>query len=62
MFAITGRTVGIEPLIGNSNAKFDGRKFNWIRHRECRIHDLPVLAIGLMMIRARHCCGRATDA
>jgi tripartite-type tricarboxylate transporter receptor subunit TctC len=28
--AITGRTVGIEPLIGNSNAKFDGRKFNWI--------------------------------
>jgi tripartite-type tricarboxylate transporter receptor subunit TctC len=30
VFAITGRTVGIEPLIGNSNAKFDGRKFNWI--------------------------------
>jgi tripartite-type tricarboxylate transporter receptor subunit TctC len=30
VLAITGRTVGIEPLIGNSNAKFDGRKFNWI--------------------------------
>jgi tripartite-type tricarboxylate transporter receptor subunit TctC len=30
VLAITGRTVAIEPLIGNSNAKFDGRKFNWI--------------------------------
>jgi tripartite-type tricarboxylate transporter receptor subunit TctC len=30
MFAITGRTIGIEPLIGNANAKFDGRKFGWI--------------------------------
>ena len=30
VFAITGRTASIEPLMGNSNAKFDGRKFNWI--------------------------------
>ena len=30
VFAITGRTIGIEPLIGNSNAKFDGRKFGWL--------------------------------
>jgi tripartite-type tricarboxylate transporter receptor subunit TctC len=29
-FAITGRTVAIEPLLGNKNAKFDGRQFNWI--------------------------------
>jgi tripartite-type tricarboxylate transporter receptor subunit TctC len=30
VFAITGRTVAIEPLIGNLNAKFDGRSFNWL--------------------------------
>jgi tripartite-type tricarboxylate transporter receptor subunit TctC len=30
VFAITGRTVAIEPLLGNKNAKFDGRQFNWI--------------------------------
>lgn len=30
MFAITGRTIGIEPLIGNLNAKFDGRKLGWL--------------------------------
>jgi tripartite-type tricarboxylate transporter receptor subunit TctC len=29
-FAITGRTAAIEPLLGNKNAKFDGRHFNWI--------------------------------
>jgi tripartite-type tricarboxylate transporter receptor subunit TctC len=29
-FAITGRTVAIEPLLGNKNAKFDAREFNWI--------------------------------
>jgi tripartite-type tricarboxylate transporter receptor subunit TctC len=29
-FAITGRTAAIEPLLGNANAKFDGRKFNWL--------------------------------
>ena len=29
-FAITGRTVAIEPLLGNKNAKFDARQFNWI--------------------------------
>jgi tripartite-type tricarboxylate transporter receptor subunit TctC len=30
VFAITGRTMAIEPLIGNSNAKFNGRKFSWL--------------------------------
>src|ERR1700681_4535835 len=30
VLAITGRTTAIEPLIGNANAKFDGRKFNWL--------------------------------
>jgi tripartite-type tricarboxylate transporter receptor subunit TctC len=30
VLAITGRTMAIEPLIGNPNAKFDGRKFNWL--------------------------------
>ena len=30
VFAITGRTIGIEPLIGNPNAKFDGRRFGWL--------------------------------
>jgi tripartite-type tricarboxylate transporter receptor subunit TctC len=29
-FAITGRTAAIEPLLGNKNAKFDGRHFNWL--------------------------------
>jgi tripartite-type tricarboxylate transporter receptor subunit TctC len=29
-FAITGRTAAIEPLLGNKNAKFDGRQFHWI--------------------------------
>ena len=29
-FGITGRTAPIEPLLGNANAKFDGRKFNWL--------------------------------
>jgi len=32
-----------EPLISNSNAKFDGRKFNWIGTAN-GIHDLPMLA------------------
>jgi tripartite-type tricarboxylate transporter receptor subunit TctC len=30
VLAITGRTMAIEPLIGNPNAKFDGRKFSWL--------------------------------
>jgi len=29
-FGITGRTAPIEPLLGNANAKFDGRRFSWI--------------------------------
>jgi tripartite-type tricarboxylate transporter receptor subunit TctC len=29
-FAITGRTFAMEPLIGNRNAKFDGRRFTWL--------------------------------
>jgi tripartite-type tricarboxylate transporter receptor subunit TctC len=29
-FAITSRTTAIEPLLGNRNAKFDGRLFNWL--------------------------------
>ncbi len=29
-FAITSRTAALEPLLGNPNAKFDARKFNWI--------------------------------
>src|SRR5262245_30510723 len=29
-FAITSRTTAIEPLLGNRNAKFDGRHFNWL--------------------------------
>jgi tripartite-type tricarboxylate transporter receptor subunit TctC len=29
-FGITGRTAAIEPLLGNANAKFDGRRFGWI--------------------------------
>ena len=29
-FAITGRTAAIEPLLGNKNAKFDGRQLSWI--------------------------------
>jgi tripartite-type tricarboxylate transporter receptor subunit TctC len=30
VFAITGRTVAIEPLLGNKNAKYDARKFSWL--------------------------------
>jgi len=29
-FAITSRTTAIEPLLGNRNAKFDGRQFQWL--------------------------------
>jgi tripartite-type tricarboxylate transporter receptor subunit TctC len=29
-FGVTGRTAPIEPLLGNANARFDGRKFSWI--------------------------------
>jgi tripartite-type tricarboxylate transporter receptor subunit TctC len=29
-FAITSRTAAIEPLLGNANAKYDGRRFGWI--------------------------------
>jgi tripartite-type tricarboxylate transporter receptor subunit TctC len=29
-FGITGRTAPIEPLLGQANAKFDGRRFSWI--------------------------------
>src|SRR5207244_13272338 len=29
-FAITSRTTAIEPLLGNRNAKFDGRQFRWL--------------------------------
>jgi len=29
-FAITGRTAAIEPLLGNANARYDGRRFGWI--------------------------------
>src|SRR4030081_2595450 len=29
-FAITSRTTAIAPLLGNRNARFDGRKLNWI--------------------------------
>src|SRR5262245_44715351 len=46
-FAITGRTVAIEPLIGNKNAKFDARAFNWMedpgRPQSVRV---PVRAAG----------------
>ncbi len=28
--AITSRTAAVEPLLGNPQAKFDGRQFNWI--------------------------------
>src|SRR5450432_3083020 len=30
VLGITGRTMAIEPLIGNRNAKFDGRAFSWL--------------------------------
>jgi tripartite-type tricarboxylate transporter receptor subunit TctC len=29
-FAITSRTTAIEPLLGNRNAKFDGRQLQWL--------------------------------
>ena len=41
-FAITGRTAAIEPLLGNKNARFDGRQFNWlgtanVEHTTCSL-------------------------
>jgi tripartite-type tricarboxylate transporter receptor subunit TctC len=30
VFAISARSVAIEPLLGNANAKYDARKFGWI--------------------------------
>jgi tripartite-type tricarboxylate transporter receptor subunit TctC len=29
-FAITGRTMAIEPLLGGANTKFDARRFGWL--------------------------------
>ena len=30
VFATTGRTAAIEPLLGNRQARFDAQKFNWL--------------------------------
>ncbi len=30
VFATTGRTAAIEPLLGNKQARFDAQKFNWL--------------------------------
>jgi hypothetical protein len=37
VLAITGRAMAIEPLIGNLNAKFDGREFSWLADNKISI-------------------------
>jgi tripartite-type tricarboxylate transporter receptor subunit TctC len=68
VFAITGRTVGIEPLLGNGNAKYDGRKFNWlgtanVEYTTCLSwHTSPVKTLHDAMLKELVVGGTGSDA
>lgn len=67
-FAITGRTAAIEPLLGNSNAKFDGRKFTWLGTANVELttclswHTAPVKTLQDAMTRELIVGGTGSDA
>jgi len=67
-FAITGRTAAIEPLLGNANAKFDGRKFGWlgtanVEYTTCLAwHTAPVKTLQDAMAKELIVSGTGSDA
>ena len=67
-FGITGRTAAIEPLLGNKNAKFDGRKFSWlgtanVEYTTCLAwHTAPVKTLQDVMTRELIVAGTGADA
>src|SRR6266478_8808951 len=67
-FAITGRTAAIEPLLGNANAKFDGRRFGWIgtanvEYTTCLAwHTAPVKTLQDAMAKELIVSGTGSDA
>ena len=68
VIAITGRTIAIEPLIGNLNAKFDGRKFNWLGTANSEVttclawHTSPVKTLQDAMTQELVVGGTGADA
>jgi tripartite-type tricarboxylate transporter receptor subunit TctC len=68
VFAITSRTTAIEPLLGNRNAKFDGRELNWIgsanvEYTTCLAwHTAPVKTLADAMSRELVVAGTGADA
>jgi len=67
-FAITSRTTAIEPLLGNRNAKFDGRLFNWlgtanVEYTTCFAwHTAAVKTLPDVMTRELIVAGTGADA
>ena len=67
-FGITGRTAPIEPLLGQANAKFDGRRFSWIgtanvEHTTCIAwHTAPVKTLADAMTTELIVGGSGADA
>ena len=68
VFAITGRTAAIEPLLGNKNAKFDAQKFFWIgtanvEYTTCIAwHTAPVKTLAEAMQKELIVGGSGSDA
>ena len=67
-FAITSRTTAIEPLLGNRNAKFDARRFNWIgtanvEYTTCLAwHTAAVKTLRDVMVKPLIVAGTGADA
>jgi len=67
-FAITSRTTAIEPLLGNRNAKFDGRQFSWlgtanVEYTTCFAwHSAAVKTLPDVMSRELIVAGTGADA
>src|SRR5262249_21443750 len=67
-FAIPSRTTAIEPLLGNRNAKFDGRQFSWlgtanVEYTTCFAwHSAAVKTLPDVMSRELIVAGTGADA
>jgi tripartite-type tricarboxylate transporter receptor subunit TctC len=68
VFAITGRTAAIEPLLGNRNARYDARALNWlgtanVEYTTCIAwHTAPVKTLQDAMTRELIVGGSGSDA
>jgi tripartite-type tricarboxylate transporter receptor subunit TctC len=66
--AHANRTVPLEPLLGNANARFDGRKFGWlgsanVEYQICIIwHASPVKTLQDAMVREAVVGGTGSEA